>query len=70
MADEAMHEKPVLRESIPQSRQLLCQWHEITRLKKQAILLAPKNKGKLKGVVNAIVYSRSFQEYDDNKTVY
>ncbi|ETL46993.1 hypothetical protein L916_03221, partial [Phytophthora nicotianae] len=68
MTDKAMHEKTVLRESIPQAPQLLCQWHVITWLKKQAVRLAPKNKDKLKGLVKALVYSRNSQEYEANKT--
>eukprot|EP00644_Phytophthora_capsici_P015587 jgi/Phyca11/55809/gw1.44.142.1 len=68
MTDKAMHEKSVLRESIPQARQLLCQWHVITWLKKQAARLASKNKKEVKGLLKALVYSRSSQEYEDTKT--
>ncbi|KAE9176532.1 hypothetical protein PF005_g24901 [Phytophthora fragariae] len=35
-----MHEKTVLKEEFPQARQLLCQWHVVTWLKKQAARLA------------------------------
>ncbi|ETM00671.1 hypothetical protein L917_02627 [Phytophthora nicotianae] len=44
MTDKAIHEKDVLREEFPDARQLLCQWHVITWLNKQATRLAPKVK--------------------------
>ncbi|KAE9221317.1 hypothetical protein PF004_g13081 [Phytophthora fragariae] len=36
VTDKAMHEKAVLLEGFPEDRQLLCQWHVITWLKKQS----------------------------------
>ncbi|KAE8954371.1 hypothetical protein PF011_g32121, partial [Phytophthora fragariae] len=62
-----MHEKAVLLEGFPEARQLLCQWHVITWLKKQATRLAPAQKKQVKGLMKALVYSRSSDEYLDAK---
>jgi len=67
VTDKAMHEKEVLREYFPKARQLLCQWHVITWLKKQATRLAPAQKKHVKGIVKSLVYARSSQEYQDAK---
>lgn len=61
MVDKAVHEKAVLHDAFPQARQLLCQWHGITWLKKQA------NKQDVKGLLKALVYARSSQDYEDTK---
>ncbi|KAH7481790.1 uncharacterized protein KRP23_4967 [Phytophthora ramorum] len=65
VTDKAMHEKAVLREAFPQARQILCQWHVITWLKKQATRLAASHKMEMKGLMKALVYSRSREEYQD-----
>ncbi|KAE9315963.1 hypothetical protein PR003_g18854 [Phytophthora rubi] len=62
-----MHEKAVLLEGFPEARQLLCRWHVITWLKKQATRLAPAQKKQVKGLMKALVYSRSSDEYLDAK---
>ncbi|ETI35427.1 hypothetical protein F443_18230, partial [Phytophthora nicotianae P1569] len=67
MTDKAMHEKAVLLEAFPDACQLLCQWHVITWLRKQATRLAPECKSKVQGLVKALVYSRCPQEYEDTK---
>ncbi|KAL4123793.1 hypothetical protein PRIC2_009639 [Phytophthora ramorum] len=67
VTDKAMHEKAVLREAFPQARQLLCQWHVIMWLKKQATRLAASHKKEVKGLMKALVYSRNREEYQDAK---
>jgi hypothetical protein len=62
-----MHEKTILHQYFPEARQLLCQWHVITWLKKQATRLAPAHKKQVKGVVKSLVYARSSLEYQAAK---
>ncbi|POM72994.1 LOW QUALITY PROTEIN: Hypothetical protein PHPALM_10208 [Phytophthora palmivora] len=67
MSDKAVHEKDVLHEMLPQARQLLCQWHVITWLKKQTARLAKPVKKEVKTVMPLLVYAESPQEYEDAK---
>ncbi|POM79893.1 Hypothetical protein PHPALM_2336 [Phytophthora palmivora] len=67
MSDKAVHEKDVLHEMLPQARQLLCQWHVITWLKKQTARLAKPVKKEVKALMRLLVYAESRQEYDDAK---
>lgn len=67
MSDKAVHEKDVLREMLPQARQLLCQWHVITWLKKQAARLAKPVKKEVKALMRLLVYAESAQEYEEAK---
>ncbi|POM65156.1 Hypothetical protein PHPALM_19178, partial [Phytophthora palmivora] len=59
MTDKAVHEKGVLKEQWPEARQLLCQWHVITWLKKQATRLAPAVKKEAKSLMRLL--------YEDGK---
>lgn len=65
MTDKAVHEKEVLQEMFPDARQLLCQWHVITWLKKQVTRLAPAVKKEVKSLVRLLVYATSKKEYED-----
>ncbi|KAG6608893.1 uncharacterized protein IUM83_12773 [Phytophthora cinnamomi] len=67
MTDKAVHEKDVLREEFPDATQLLCQWHVITWLKKQAASLAGPVKKDVKGLLGLMVYAKTQKEYDDAK---
>ncbi|GMF52864.1 unnamed protein product [Phytophthora fragariaefolia] len=67
MSDKAVHEKDVLRDELPEARQLLCQCHVITWLKKQAARLAPASKKEVKSLVRLLVYAANKDEYDDAK---
>ncbi|KAF4145418.1 hypothetical protein GN958_ATG05448 [Phytophthora infestans] len=67
MTDKAVHEKDVLQEAFPDARQWLCQWHVVTWLKEQVVRYAPKVQKEVKGIMKALVYSRSEQEYIDCK---
>ncbi|GMF44363.1 unnamed protein product [Phytophthora fragariaefolia] len=67
MSDKAVHEKAVLRDELLDARQLLCQWHVITWLKKQAARLAPASKKEVKSLVRLLVYAANKDEYDDAK---
>ncbi|KAE9166593.1 hypothetical protein PF002_g31077 [Phytophthora fragariae] len=67
MTDKAIHEKDVLREELPDARQLLCQWHVITWLKKQCSRLAPSVKKEVKSLVRLLVYATNKDEYEDAK---
>ncbi|KAE8879694.1 hypothetical protein PF003_g36140 [Phytophthora fragariae] len=68
MTDKAMHEKTVLKEEFPQARQLLCQWHVVTWLKKQAARLASSVKKQVKAMMELLVYARSKMEYDEARS--
>ncbi|KAE9272966.1 hypothetical protein PF008_g29959 [Phytophthora fragariae] len=68
MTDKAMHEKTVLKEEFPQARQLLCQWHVVTWLKKQAARLASSVKKQVKAMMGLLVYARSKMEYDEARS--
>ncbi|KAE8896824.1 hypothetical protein PF010_g14665 [Phytophthora fragariae] len=68
MADKAMHEKTVLIEEFPQARQLQCQWHVVTWLKKQADRLALSVKKQVKAMMGLLVYARSKMEYDEARS--
>ncbi|GMF22485.1 unnamed protein product [Phytophthora fragariaefolia] len=59
-----MHEKTVLKEEFPQARQLLCQWHVVTWLKKHAARMASVKK-EVKTLMGLLVYARSKMEYDE-----
>ncbi|KAE9028556.1 hypothetical protein PF011_g1502 [Phytophthora fragariae] len=63
MTDKAVHEKDVLREAFPDARQLLCQWHVVTWLKKQAARLAGPVKKEVKGLLSLMVYAKTDEEY-------
>ncbi|KAE8966139.1 hypothetical protein PF011_g28046 [Phytophthora fragariae] len=65
MTDKAVHEKDVLQEMFPDARQLLCQGHIVTWLKKQVARLAPGVKKEVKALMSLLVYARSRQEYED-----
>ncbi|KAE9264498.1 hypothetical protein PF001_g31252 [Phytophthora fragariae] len=65
MTDKAVHEKDVLQEMFPDARQLLCQWHVVTWLKKQVARLASGVKREVKALMSLLVYARSRQEYED-----
>ncbi|POM71761.1 Hypothetical protein PHPALM_11631 [Phytophthora palmivora] len=67
MSDKAVREKDVLHEMLPQARQLLCQWHVITWLKKQAARLLKPVKTEVKALMRLLVYAESPHEYDDAK---
>ncbi|KAE8956287.1 hypothetical protein PR001_g31783, partial [Phytophthora rubi] len=68
MTDKAMHEKTVLKEEFPQARQLLCQWHVVTWLKKQAARMASSVKKQMKAMMGLLVYARSKMEYDEARS--
>ncbi|KAL4093296.1 hypothetical protein PRIC1_010730 [Phytophthora ramorum] len=68
MTDKSMHEKTVLKEEFPQARQLLCQWHVVTWLKKQATRLASSVKKQVKAMMGLLVYARSKVEYDEARS--
>ncbi|KAL4087549.1 hypothetical protein PRIC1_013439 [Phytophthora ramorum] len=68
MTDKAMHEKPVLKEEIPQALQLLCQWHVVAWLKKQAARLASSVKKQVKAMMGLLVYARSKMEYNEARS--
>ncbi|KAG6954652.1 hypothetical protein JG688_00012253 [Phytophthora aleatoria] len=67
MTDKAVHEKDVLCEMFPQATQLLCQWHVVTWLKKQAAWLAKPVRKEVKALMSLLVYAKSDQEYEDAK---
>ncbi|KAE9201535.1 hypothetical protein PF002_g21503 [Phytophthora fragariae] len=60
-----IHEKTVLKEEFPHARQLLCQWHVVTWLKKQAARMAASVKKEVKALMGLLVYARSKMEYDE-----
>ncbi|KAE8879565.1 hypothetical protein PF003_g36420 [Phytophthora fragariae] len=68
MTDKAMHEKTVLKEEFPHARQLLCQWHVVTWLKKQAARMAASVKKEVKALMGLLVYARSKIEYDEARS--
>ncbi|GMF49147.1 unnamed protein product [Phytophthora fragariaefolia] len=68
MADKAIHEKTVLKEEFPQARQLLCQWHVVTWLKKQAARMTSSVKKEVKVLMGLLVYARSKMEYDEARS--
>ncbi|POM65008.1 Hypothetical protein PHPALM_19375 [Phytophthora palmivora] len=67
VTDKAVHEKDVLREGFPDARQLLCQWHVATWLKKQAARLAGPVKKEVKGLLALMVYAKNVNEYENAK---
>ncbi|KAG3237378.1 hypothetical protein PI124_g17632 [Phytophthora idaei] len=67
MTDKAVHEKDVLCEMFPQATQLLCQWHVVTWLKKQAARLAKPVSKEVKALMSLLVYAKSEQECEDTK---
>ncbi|KAG6952149.1 hypothetical protein JG687_00013201 [Phytophthora cactorum] len=67
MTDKAVHEKDVLYQMFPQATQLLCQWHVVTWLKKQAARLAKLVSKEVKALMSLLVYATSDQEYEDAK---
>ncbi|KAG6945802.1 hypothetical protein JG688_00016372 [Phytophthora aleatoria] len=67
MTDKAVHEKNVLREMFPDARQLLCQCHVITWLKKQAARMAPAVKKEAKNLMRLLVSAKTKDEYEDAK---
>ncbi|KAG6951746.1 hypothetical protein JG687_00013423 [Phytophthora cactorum] len=67
MTDKAVHEKDVLRDMLPQARQLLRHGHVIIWLKKQAARYAGAVKKEAKAFVSLLVYAKSAEEYDDAK---
>ncbi|GMF43370.1 unnamed protein product [Phytophthora fragariaefolia] len=66
-SDKAVREKDILRDELPEARQLLCRWHVITWLKKQAARLAPASKKEVRSLVRLLVYAANKDEYDDAK---
>ncbi|OWY95998.1 hypothetical protein PHMEG_00033849, partial [Phytophthora megakarya] len=70
VTDKAFHEKAVLAEAFPESRQLLCLFHVVAWLEKQAAKLSTGTaleKEKLKAALSALVYSTSQRQYDEDK---
>ncbi|OWY97736.1 hypothetical protein PHMEG_00031663 [Phytophthora megakarya] len=70
VTDKAFHEKAVLAEAFPESRQLLCLFHVVTWLEKQAAKLSTGTaleKEKLKAALSALMYSTSQRHYDEGK---
>ncbi|KAF4150153.1 hypothetical protein GN958_ATG00779 [Phytophthora infestans] len=67
MTDKAVHENDVLREMIPQATQLLCQWHVLTWLNKQAAHLAKPVSKEVKALMSLLVYAKSEEGYEDSK---
>ncbi|GMF59977.1 unnamed protein product [Phytophthora fragariaefolia] len=65
MTDKAVHKKDVLREEFPDATQLICQWHVITWLKKQAERLAGPVKKHVKALMALMVYAKAQNEYED-----
>ncbi|OWZ00063.1 hypothetical protein PHMEG_00028830 [Phytophthora megakarya] len=59
LTDKAVHEKDALREKFPDARQLHCQWHVITWLKKQAARLASNRKKKIMAFMRLLVYAKA-----------
>ncbi|ETP45945.1 hypothetical protein F442_07752 [Phytophthora nicotianae P10297] len=62
MTDKAVHENAVLCEMLPQARPLLCQWHVITWLKKQAARYVGAAKADVKSLLSILVYAKSTEE--------
>ncbi|OWY95994.1 hypothetical protein PHMEG_00033855, partial [Phytophthora megakarya] len=70
ITDKAFHEKAVLLEMFPKARQLLCLFHVVTWLERQAGRLSSgsqAHKEMLKAAITAIVYSNSETEYEQGK---
>ncbi|KAG3127386.1 hypothetical protein PI126_g21879 [Phytophthora idaei] len=62
MTDTAVHEKDVLCEMFPQATQLLCQWHVVMWLKKQAARLAKPVNKEVKALMSLLVYEKNEQD--------
>ncbi|POM62808.1 hypothetical protein PHPALM_27988 [Phytophthora palmivora] len=70
VTDKAFHEKSVLAEMFPGSRQLLCIFHVVTWLEKQPARLSTgttAEKENLKAAVSALVFSTSEEQYEHGK---
>ncbi|KAE9303831.1 hypothetical protein PR003_g21906 [Phytophthora rubi] len=66
VTDKAFHEKDVLFENFPQTRQLLCTFHVIAWLERQAGRLSTgtaDHKDKLKATLTSLVTAKSETEY-------
>lgn len=70
VTDKAFHEKDVLFETFPQTRQLLCTFHVIAWLERQAGRLSTgtaDHKDKLKATLTSLVTAKSETEYEQGK---
>ncbi|OWZ11109.1 hypothetical protein PHMEG_00015924 [Phytophthora megakarya] len=67
ITNKTFHEKKVLLEMFPKVRQLLCQSHVLTWLKKQAGRLAPNVKKEVKSLIRLLVCAASTRDYEDAK---